>query len=172
MKLDIDRCRNLFERIVRCRNGFTAAIFVSHLPASARYQSFAGDTYADACLHRLVKGSFRLTFSGRSLRWKVKWCSRNKMAALHRRKSCWKTWKQACSQSFLWKADPGLSMPNGGRSAWNPGLRRQTSWRMPQTCWSIETVVSAGLQGVLNRTVWQRKGLTDGEHCFIEFLHA
>lgn len=54
MELNIDMCRNLFE-LIDCRDGNKATVVVSQLPVSAWYRLFSENTYADACLDRLVK---------------------------------------------------------------------------------------------------------------------
>lgn len=67
MKLEAERCRNLFE-LIDARDGRKSIIMVSQLPVSAWYELFKENTYADACLDRLTGGSYRLELTGESLR--------------------------------------------------------------------------------------------------------
>ena len=67
MELDIDKCRNLFEVIDSrdCRNS-TMVIF--QIPVSNWYDMFKDNTYADACMDRIIHNAYRLEFNGRNMR--------------------------------------------------------------------------------------------------------
>lgn len=67
MELDLDKCRDLFE-VIETRESRKSMIFVSQLPVSSWYQLFTDNTYADACLDRIVHKAFRLEFKGRNMR--------------------------------------------------------------------------------------------------------
>lgn len=71
MSLDLDMCRNLFE-LIDIRDGRKSNIFISQFPVSEWYEMFKDSTYADACLDRLTGDSFRIEFTGDSLRRTVK----------------------------------------------------------------------------------------------------
>lgn len=67
MELDIDKCRNLFEVIdIRdCRN---STMVISQIPVSNWYDMFKDNTYADACMDRIIHNAYRLEFNGRNMR--------------------------------------------------------------------------------------------------------
>lgn len=67
MSLDEDKCRYLFE-VIDAREGRKSLIVVSQLPVNAWYPLFSDNTYADACLDRLVCNAFRLNFNGKNMR--------------------------------------------------------------------------------------------------------
>lgn len=67
MELDLDKCRDLFE-VIETRESRRSMIIVSQLPVKSWYQLFADNTYADACLDRIVHKAFRLEFKGRNMR--------------------------------------------------------------------------------------------------------
>lgn len=67
MELDLDKCRDLFE-VIETREARKSMIIVSQLPVKSWYQLFADNTYADACLDRIVHKAFRLEFNGRNMR--------------------------------------------------------------------------------------------------------
>jgi len=67
MELDLDKCRDLFE-VIETRESRKSMIIVSQLPVASWYQLFADNTYADACLDRIVHKAFRLEFKGRNMR--------------------------------------------------------------------------------------------------------
>ena len=67
MDLDPDKCRNLFE-LIDAREGRKSIIVISQLPVSSWYELFKDNTYADACLDRLVNRAFRLQFNGKNMR--------------------------------------------------------------------------------------------------------
>lgn len=69
MELDIDKCRDLFT-ILDGREGRRSTIVVSQLPVKEWYELFEDNTYADACLDRLLYRAYRLDFQGESLRAK------------------------------------------------------------------------------------------------------
>ena len=67
MELDLDKCLDLFE-VIEIRESRRSMIIVSQLPVKSWYQLFADNTYADACLDRIVHKAFRLEFKGRNMR--------------------------------------------------------------------------------------------------------
>ena len=67
MELDLDKCRDLFE-VIETRESRRSMIIVSQLPVKSWYQLFADNTYADACVDRIVHKAFRLEFKGRNMR--------------------------------------------------------------------------------------------------------
>lgn len=67
MRLEIERCRNLFE-LIDAREGRKSTIVISQFPVANWYEMFQDSTYADACLDRLTGSSYRLEFNGESLR--------------------------------------------------------------------------------------------------------
>lgn len=67
MTLDFEKCRYLFE-IIDSREGRKSIIVVSQLPVNAWYSLFQDNTYADACLDRLVDKAYRLEFNGKNMR--------------------------------------------------------------------------------------------------------
>jgi len=67
MELDLDKCRNLFE-VVDSRDCRKSTMIVSQLPVTAWYDLFADNTYADACLDRMVHKAYRLQMDGKNMR--------------------------------------------------------------------------------------------------------
>lgn len=69
MKLDLDKCRNLFE-LIDSRTGRHSTVLVSQIPVSEWYDLFSNATYADAVLDRLTHQAYRLEMNGPSMRRK------------------------------------------------------------------------------------------------------
>lgn len=67
MELDIDKCRNLFE-VIDSRDCFHATLIISQLPVRSWYDLFKDNTYADACMDRIIHNAYRLEFNGRNMR--------------------------------------------------------------------------------------------------------
>lgn len=67
MNLDPNKCRNMFE-VLDSREGRGSTIVISQLPVSSWYDLFSNNTYADACMERLIRGAYRLEFNGRNMR--------------------------------------------------------------------------------------------------------
>lgn len=67
MELDLDKCRDLFE-IIDSRDNHKSTIIVSQLPVKSWYDLFADNTYADACLDRIIHKAFRLELNGKNMR--------------------------------------------------------------------------------------------------------
>lgn len=67
MELDFEKCRYLFE-LIDAREGRKSIIIVSQLPVNSWYSLFKDNTYADACLDRLVFKAYRLEFNGKNMR--------------------------------------------------------------------------------------------------------
>jgi len=67
MNLDLDRCRILFE-ILETRDSRKATMIVSQIPVAKWWELFRDNTYADACLSRMVHRAHRLEFNGRDMR--------------------------------------------------------------------------------------------------------
>lgn len=67
MDLDLDRCRDFFE-VIDSRDSQKSTIIVSQLPVKSWYDLFADNTYADACLDRMVHKAFRLELNGKNMR--------------------------------------------------------------------------------------------------------
>lgn len=67
MNLDMEKCRDLFE-ITETRDSRKATMIVSQLPVSKWYDLFSDNTYADACLSRLINKAYRLECNGRDMR--------------------------------------------------------------------------------------------------------
>lgn len=67
MELDIDKCRNLFE-VIDSRDCRSSTIVISQLPVNSWYEIFQNNTYADACMDRLISKAYRLEFNGRNMR--------------------------------------------------------------------------------------------------------
>lgn len=70
MSLDIESCRSLFE-ILDGREARCATAVISQLPVKDWYDLFENDTYADACLDRLICRAYRLEFNGIDMRKKA-----------------------------------------------------------------------------------------------------
>lgn len=71
MELDANKCRNMFE-VLDSREGRGSTMVISQLPVSAWYELFKDNTYADACMERLVRGAYRLEFNGKNMREPIK----------------------------------------------------------------------------------------------------
>lgn len=69
MKLDLDKCRNLFE-LIDSRTTRLSTMIVSQIPVSGWYDLFSNATYADAVLDRLTHQAYRLQMNGPSMRRK------------------------------------------------------------------------------------------------------
>lgn len=67
MDLDLDKCRDFFE-VIDSRDSQKSTIIVSQLPVKSWYDLFADNTYADACLDRMVHKAFRLELNGKNMR--------------------------------------------------------------------------------------------------------
>ena len=67
MELDIDKCRNLFE-VIDCREVRTSTCMISQFPIASWYEMFHNNTYADACMDRLIHKAYRLEFNGKNMR--------------------------------------------------------------------------------------------------------
>lgn len=67
MELDIVKCQLLFS-LLDAREGKKATLITSQIPVKDWYGMFADSTYADACMERMAKGSYRLILDGPSLR--------------------------------------------------------------------------------------------------------
>ena len=67
MELTMDKCRLLFE-ILETRDCRKSTMVISQLPVSKWWEMFKDNTYADACLSRLVHKAHRLEFKGRDMR--------------------------------------------------------------------------------------------------------
>ena len=67
MELDIDKCRNLFE-VIDSRDCRHSTMVISQIPVSSWYEMFKDNTYADACMDRIVHNAYRLEFNGRNMR--------------------------------------------------------------------------------------------------------
>lgn len=67
MDLDPNSCRNLFE-VLDSREGMGSTMVISQLPVSAWYEMFKDNTYADACMERIIRGAYRLDFNGKNMR--------------------------------------------------------------------------------------------------------
>jgi len=57
----------LFE-VLNAREGRKATIIAAQIPRSDWYDLFRNDTYADACMDRIVKGNYLLELEGPSMR--------------------------------------------------------------------------------------------------------
>lgn len=67
MDLDLDKCRDFFE-VIDSRDSQKSTIIVSQLPVKSWYDLFADNTYADACLDRMIHKAFRLELKGKNMR--------------------------------------------------------------------------------------------------------
>ncbi len=67
MDLDLDKCRDFFE-VIDSRDNRKSTIIVSQLPVKSWYDLFADNTYADACLDRIIHKAFRLELNGKNMR--------------------------------------------------------------------------------------------------------
>lgn len=67
MELDLDKCRNLFE-VIDSRDCQKSTMIVSQLPVNSWYDLFSDNTYADACLDRMIHKAYRLQMEGKNMR--------------------------------------------------------------------------------------------------------
>ncbi len=67
MELDVAKCQLLFS-ILDAREGKRATLITSQIPVKDWYALFSDSTYADACMERMSKGSYRILLDGPSLR--------------------------------------------------------------------------------------------------------
>lgn len=67
MDLDLDKCRDFFE-VIDSRDNLKSTIIVSQLPVKSWYDLFIDNTYADACLDRIIHKAFRLELNGKNMR--------------------------------------------------------------------------------------------------------
>ncbi len=67
MDLDLDKCRDFFE-VIDSRDNLKSTIIVSQLPVKSWYDLFVDNTYADACLDRIIHKAFRLELNGKNMR--------------------------------------------------------------------------------------------------------
>ena len=67
MSLGNNECLRLFE-ILDGRSCRKSTVVSSQLPRESWYDLFLDNTYADACMDRLVKGAYKIELSGPSLR--------------------------------------------------------------------------------------------------------
>lgn len=67
MDLDLDKCRDFFE-VIDSRDNQKSTIIVSQLPVKSWYDLFADNTYANACLDRIIHKAFRLELNGKNMR--------------------------------------------------------------------------------------------------------
>ena len=71
MDLDMIRCRSLFE-LIESREDRKTTIFISQFPTSSWYDMFPDNTFADACMDRILNGSFRINLKGDSFRRQIR----------------------------------------------------------------------------------------------------
>lgn len=62
MDLDLDICRDFFEVI-----NLKSTVIVSQLPVKSWHDLFADNTYADACLDRIIHKAYRLELNGKNI---------------------------------------------------------------------------------------------------------
>ena len=69
MDLDLDKCRDLFE-VLDTRDGRKSTVVISQFPVSTWFDTFADNTYADACLTRITDKhhTYRLEMNGINMR--------------------------------------------------------------------------------------------------------
>ena len=67
MDLDLDKCRDFFE-VIDSRDNLKSTVIVSQLPVKSWYDLFADNTYADACLDRIIHKAYRLELNGKNMR--------------------------------------------------------------------------------------------------------
>ena len=67
MELDIDKCRNLFE-VIDAREIKASTVMISQFPIASWYEMFQNNTYADACMDRLIHKAYRLEVNGKNMR--------------------------------------------------------------------------------------------------------
>ena len=61
------KCRDFFE-VIDSRDNLKSTVIVSQLPVKSWYDLFADNTYADACLDRIIHKAFRLELNGKNMR--------------------------------------------------------------------------------------------------------
>ena len=61
------KMEQVFE-VIDSRDNQKSTIIVSQLPVKAWYDLFADNTYADACLDRIIHKAFRLELNGKNMR--------------------------------------------------------------------------------------------------------
>ena len=61
------KCRNLFE-VIDSRDCKRSTMIVSQLPVKSWYELFTENTYADACLDRMIHKAYRLQMEGKNMR--------------------------------------------------------------------------------------------------------
>ena len=67
MDLDMDRCLALFE-VIETRDSRKSTVVISQFPVIKWWDLFGDNTYADACLSRLIHKAYRLECNGRDMR--------------------------------------------------------------------------------------------------------
>lgn len=67
MELDIDKCRNIFE-VIDARDATASTVMISQFPVPSWYEMFNNNTFADACMDRLIHKAYRLEFKGKNMR--------------------------------------------------------------------------------------------------------
>jgi len=67
MDLDLDKCRDFFE-VIDSRDNLKSTVIVSQLPVKSWYDLFDDNTYADACLDRIIHKAYRLELNGKNMR--------------------------------------------------------------------------------------------------------
>ena len=67
MDLDVDKCRYLFE-VLDARDKRRSTIIISQFPVASWYDFFKDNTYADACMDRMVQKSYRIEMNGENMR--------------------------------------------------------------------------------------------------------
>ena len=63
----LDKCRDFFE-VIDSRDNQKSTVIVSQLPVKSWYDLFADNTYADACLDRIIHKAFCLELNGKNMR--------------------------------------------------------------------------------------------------------
>ena len=58
----------IYETIIDSRDNLKSTIIVSQLPVKSWYDLFSDNTYADACLDRIIHKAFRLELNGKNMR--------------------------------------------------------------------------------------------------------
>ena len=67
MDLDLDKCWDFFE-VIDSRDNLKSTVIVSQLPVKSWYDLSAYNTYADACLDRIIHKAYRLELNGKNMR--------------------------------------------------------------------------------------------------------
>lgn len=57
-----------FFEVIDSRDNRHSTVIVSQLPVKSWYDLFADNTYADACLDRMIHKAFRLELNGKNMR--------------------------------------------------------------------------------------------------------